>query len=226
MLDTTQDYQLPIGSESDIKAVENMLSWTLVNLHNEEMMHHLFPNQPTLLGKLKQEGFPPVRIHEMCLKDDSVPKKLIKYGLKFTSLKEAGVTPSSVLGIKYLAKHNGYFYSSEWESEITIYDLIEDLGFNVKELLEDGFKEKNIPPEYLVNADYSLEQLKKMGVGFNTNKKLFPLEEIINSYDLKKLYYGGVSATNLTNRYSCSELYAAGYSPKALQNAGFDAQFS
>ncbi len=225
MPSTNQDYQFFGATASDVKAIEKLLSYAVVDLTNEEMVERFFPSQEKLLDKLKQQGYSPEKIREMCLSEQNVPERLLRYGLEFSYLKQAGVTPSSVLGTRYICKSNGYLHSSEWESEITISDLFKGLGFTVKELLEDGFKEKDIPPKYLAAAGYSLKQLKKLGTSFNEIKKIFPLEEIINSsYDLKTLHCRGISAKNLINKYSYSELHSAGYSPHALQKAGADAK--
>jgi len=159
MSDKNLDYklQMPLGSEQDTKAVQELFNFQVIKLNgsveqNGTILRNFFPSQLELLDKLKNNGFPPKKVHELSLKNKDFYLGLYDFGIDFKSFKKAGVSPFSLYGLKVIKNYQGYLHAKSWESPITVYSLIDDLGYTVKELLEDGIKKKDIPYEYLVAA--------------------------------------------------------------------------
>jgi len=141
--------QGPKGSLNDLKAVESLIGFTMVDVEDKEAMNRLFPRQSDLLKKLEEDGFPPEKISDMCSeekgKEKTVAETLFGYGLEFESLKKAGVTPSSIIGMKYSYQYKMYLQkSSTFHGEVSSYDLIPEFGFTVEELVKDGISKKHI----------------------------------------------------------------------------------
>ncbi len=137
-----------LGSAEITESLSKIIKFKVITATNQEDIAKFLatlPTQEDLLKKLTCKGFDPEKVYELSKKDATIPQQLIDFGLEISSLRKAGVSPSSLLGLEYIVRgpaydENGdvYFTQEHVRHHIDESYLVTSLGFTPDELLNDG----------------------------------------------------------------------------------------